>query len=232
MALELGVRSMRDGSVRPIAFEPRQVILGGYSARSAAERNRHIEELRRIGIEPPHAVPAFWRVSPWLVTTASAIEVQGERTSGEAEFALLAHDGATFVTVASDQTDRELEIVSIPRAKQLCPKILAVEVMRLDDLRDRWDDIVLCSDVSADGQAWQPYQRTTLASLLPPGDLIAAALRAEGLPDGTLLLSGTVPLLDGITRFLPYFRATMAVPDTRFKLRLAYNALVLAEVNP
>jgi Protein of unknown function (DUF2848) len=215
-----------------IDVEPTQVILGGYSARSAMDRRRHIDELRVIGIEPPASVPAFWRVARHLLTTRDAIEVQGEQTSGEAEFALIATGGRTWVTVASDQTDRELERVSIPRSKQLCPKVLGAEVVPLDHVRPRWDEIELSSDVSADGAGWFPYQRATLAELVDPETLLRASGLGATPPDGTILLSGTVPLVDGVTRFLPHFRAALVVPGTDVALRLAYRVDVLAEIVP
>ena len=213
-----------------IDLEPTQVILGGYSARDPAERQRHIEELRAIGIEPTASVPAFWRVARHLVTTSDEIEVQGTQTSGEAEFALIGAGGRTWVTVASDQTDRELERVSIPRSKQLCPKVLATDVVPLDDLRSVWDEIELTSDVSADGTTWMPYQRARLSDLSEPETLLRGSGIGDPPPDGTILLSGTVPLVDGVTRFLPHFRAALVVPDRSLALRIAYRVDVLPEI--
>jgi hypothetical protein len=209
---------------------PRQVVLGGFTGRDAEARDRHIEELRAIGIEPPASFPAFWRVSRHLLTTDSAIEVQGDGTSGEAEFALIGAEGRTWVTIASDQTDREFERVSIPRSKQLCAKVLGTDVMPLDELREAWDDVELTSDVSADGVEWAPYQRAKLADLLDVDTLLAGAGLGDPLPDGTILLSGTVALVDGTTRFLPHFRAALVVPGADVHLRLAYRVDVLPEM--
>ena len=215
---------------RHVDVELTQVILGGYSARDPAERQRHIDELRAIGIEPTASLPAFWRVSRHLVTTGEDIEVQGQQTSGEAEFALVAAGGRTWVTVASDQTDRELERVSIPRSKQLCPKVLGTDVVLLEDVRSVWDQIELTSDVSADGTTWIPYQRAKLADLAEPETLKRGSGIGDAPADGTILLSGTVPLVDGVTRFLPHFRAALVVPDSSLALRIAYRVDVLPEI--
>lgn len=229
MSINFTVLSAAGAPVETIEFEPRHVVLGGFSARSAEERQRHIDELRQIGIEPPARVPAFWAVSRWLLTTAGEIEVQGDRTSGEVEYAVIAHEGRTFVAVASDQTDRHFEQYSIPRSKQLCPKVLSREVVVLDEVIDRWDHIALTSDISADGETWQDYQRTTLEALLDPAALVGGACGDEALPDGTVLLSGTVPLVDGVTRYPPHFRAEMVIPHFATPLRLAYSVSVLPD---
>lgn len=214
-----------------IKVAPTEVILAGFSARSVEERDRHVDELRRLGVEPPTHVPAFWRVARYLLTVEDVIEVQGERTSGEVEFALVAHGGDTYVTVASDQTDREVEATSIPRSKQLCPKVLAAEVLPIAVLRDRWDDIELSSDVSADGRTWLPYQRAHLSALIGPDALVRAAGYADGPPDGAILLSGTVPVVDGVIRYLPHFRASLSVPDGPC-LRLSYRVDAMQDPAP
>ena len=229
MALTLQVVT-GESSGRTLEVIPREVVLGGFTGRDAAARDRHIEELRAIGIEPPASVPAFWRVARHLLTTDDAIEVQGEQTSGEAEFALIAAEGRTWVTIASDQTDRELEQVSIPRSKQLCPKVIGSDVIPLDHLRGTWDEIELTSDVSADGTDWVPYQRATLRDLLDTDTLLAASGLGNPLPDGTILLSGTVALVDGTTRFLPHFRAALTLPGGAVALRLGYRVDVLPEI--
>lgn len=230
MNITFNVRSVSDASVHPIEVNPQRVILGGYSARSAEVRQRHIDELRLIGIEPPAQVPAFWHVSNWLLTTGSEIQVQGERTSGEAEFALIRHGGETYVAVASDQTDREFETHSIPRSKQLCPKILSSDVLPLTELVERWDEVVIASEVSDDGETWLPYQRSELAAMMDPQALIEAASGRDALEDGNVLLSGTIPLIDGVTRHLSHFRAILTVPDSTTELRLAYRVDVLPEI--
>jgi len=229
MGVPLTVRSVSGAILGQIEIEPSRVILGGYTARSAAERQRHIDELLRIGIEPPRKVPAFWPVGANLVTTAAEIQVQGSETSGEVEYALVAHADRTYVAVASDQTDREFEIHSIPRSKQLCAKVLSRDVVPLDDLRDRWDQVVISSEVSADGEAWQPYQRGELAGMLDADALIQASLGTDALAHGTVLLSGTIPIIDGETRYLPHFRASLEVPDAEIRLELAYRVEMLPE---
>lgn len=224
----------RDGARAgaPFSVSPTQVILGGYTARSAAERQRHIDELEAIGIPPPPSAPAFWRVARHLLATETEIEVQGGRTSGECEYALIVAGGRTWVTVASDQTDRELERVSIPRSKQLCPKVLGTDVAALDELLPVWDEIELSSEVSADRANWVPYQRAKLAALLDPATLLRASGLGDSPPEGTILLSGTVAIVDGVTRFLPYFRAALEVPGRDQALRLAYGVEVLPEIVP
>ena len=229
MAMRLTVRSDSALAQGPIDVEPKSVVLGGYSARSAEERQRHIDELRQIGIEPPERVPAFWPVGANLVTTASEMQVQGDRTSGEVEYALIAHEGRTYVAVASDQTDRDFEVHSIPRSKQLCAKVISSAVIPLDELRGSWDRIVISSDVSPDGDTWVPYQRGELGLMLDPGGLAEACFGTDALVDGTVLLSGTIPIVDGQTRYLPYFRAALEVPDSELRLTLAYRVEMLPE---
>ena len=230
MAISFDVRSLSGGVEETLDFEARQVILGGFAARSADQVQRHIEELREIGVVPPARIPAFWHVSRWLLTTGDVIEVQGDRTSGEVEYVLIAHEGTTYVAVGSDETDRHFEQASIPRSKQLCPKVVSRDLVRLDAVIEAWDDIVIASEVSPDGQAWQPYQRSSLAGLYDPDALMRAVAGRPALPDGTVLMSGTIPIVDGVTRYLPGFRATMSFPGSDLELSLSYRVDVLPEL--
>jgi hypothetical protein len=214
---------MTSPMTRDLPVDLHQVLLAGFSARSKDVRQQHIDELRRLGIEPPDRVPAFWPVSAALATTADRIQVQGADTSGEIEFALLFAAGRVLVGVASDQTDRALEVQSIPRSKQLCAKVLSRDMLPLDGLRRTWDAIVISSDVrDADG-TWRPYQRAALATMLDPDALVRACFGEAPVPDGTLLLSGTVPILDGHTRYAPAFRGRLEVPGWDDQLRIEYD---------
>lgn len=206
----------------PLRFEVGELVLGGYTARDAEARDAHIDELRAIGIEPPEQVPAFWPVSPSLVSTRGRLAVQGSDTSGEVEFVLLFGTGETYVGVGSDQTDRALERYSIPRSKQVCGKVIGPAVVRLSEVREVWDEIVLTCEVrDADG-SWRPYQRASLASVLPPEQLIAGCYGAGGSPPGAVLMSGTVPLLDGVTRYARQYRCGMHVPGLHEEVAVAY----------
>lgn len=233
MGVPFLVRSTADGRTATIDVAPQRVILGGFSARSREDRQRHVDELRQIGVEPPVRMPIFWPVGANLLTTETEIQVQGAWTSGEVEYALLAHGGRTYVALASDQTDRQFEAHSIPRSKQLCAKVLSTDVLPIGELRTCWDEIIIASDVSVDGLDWRPYQRSTLAAMMDPDALVRSCFgkeTTEELTDGTILLSGTVPLLDGETKYLPHFRARMEIPDSSVRLFLAYRVVALPEL--
>ena len=229
MPLEVVAVSTRGVQREAISLRPTMVVLGGYTARSADARERHVDELRTIGIEPPARIPAFWPVSASLLTTDDRIQVQGNRTSGEVEFALIFHGGDILVAVASDHTDRELETSSIPRSKQCCAKVISREVLAFDDLADRWDSIVISSEVTDEEGHWLPYQRAELASVMPPESLMHACFGGPPVPDGTVLLSGTVPLLDGQTRYAAAFRAALQLPGGDRRLTLEYRIEALPD---
>lgn len=220
-----------DGAtVATLTVTPRLVVLGGYAARDPQERQRHIDELAEIGIVPPAQVPAFWAVGTDLVTTGDRIEVQGGRTSGEIEFALLFIGGQVYVACASDQTDREFEVHSIPRSKQMCAKVLSRRVVALADVVDGWDDLELASEVRASGEPWRRYQQASISALMHPYDLVSAAFgEAAQVPDGTVLLSGTVSLVDGVTRYDEGFRGSLRVPSSGLALSVEYEVDVLPE---
>ena len=217
------------GRTRPTTFAVSDLVLAGFSARDTQARDAHIEELRELGIEPPSELPSFWSMSPELVSTASRLRVQGHDTSGEVEFVLLFAGNETFVGVGSDQTDRVLEAHSIPRSKQVCGKVLGRTVVRLDDVLDVWDDITLRCDVyEADG-GWRPYQEAALATVLPVDELVTLCFGPAGPAPGTILMSGTIPLLDGVTRYLSQYRCAMRIPGFDQELAFHYAVEVLPD---
>jgi hypothetical protein len=177
----------------PLAFEPRDVVLAGYTGRDQADVQRHVDELAAHGVPGPERIPAFYRVTPGLVVAADAIDVLGPDTSGEAEFLLFRSGGDLFVGLGSDHTDRRLERESVTHAKQLCAKVVAREVWRYDDVAPHWERIVLRAFVGAERR---PYQDGPAAALLDPEEILArASERAGGEDDGRLVFSGTLPLL-------------------------------------
>lgn len=178
---------------RPLDFEPRDVVLAGYTGRDQADVRRHVDELAAHGVPGPERIPAFYRVTPGLVVAADAIDVLGPETSGEAEFLLFRSGGQAYVGVASDHTDRGLERQSVTHAKQLCAKVVARDVWRYDDVAPHWDRLVLRAYVGAERRL---YQEGPAAALLDPEDILArTAERAGGEADGRLVFSGTLPLI-------------------------------------
>ena len=71
-------------------------------------------------------------------------------------------DGEMYVTVGSDQTDRDLETQSIEMVQAGYPDIFAPEVWRYSEVQDHWDQLVLRCWVTKDGER-RLYQEATLA---------------------------------------------------------------------
>lgn len=210
-----------DAEPREIVFT--KLIMAGYTGRDQVETQAHIDELKAHGIPAPEHVPAFYACAPTLLTTAAEMFVLGRETSGEGEFVLLPSDGELLVAVGSDHTDRALEATDIPRAKQLCAKVVSNEVWRLADVVGHWDALQLRSWVGNDG-AEMLYQAGPLARLLPP-DAILAAVRANATQPiaDAIVFSGTLPVIGG--RFLPapFFQVELADPVRGRSLRCAYR---------
>ena len=189
------------GTDRTFTMRPRRLVIAVYTGRDQEAVRRHVEELRAHGIPAPPRVPTLFACTVDRLTIrdgasdeADDLEVLGDRTSGEAEFVLIGHDGELYVAVGSDHTDRELEKTSITFSKQVCPKPLSRDVWPYADLRDRWDELRLRGRAGdRDG-----YQAGTLGEMLRPEALIAlVAERLGDAVDGMVLYGGTLPILDG-----------------------------------
>jgi hypothetical protein len=214
-----------DAEPREIGFT--KLIMTGYTGRNQVETQAHIDELKAHGIPAPERVPTFYACAPMLLTTAEEMFVLGHDTSGEAEFVLLPSDGELLVGVGSDHTDRALEATDIPRAKQVCAKVMSKEVWRLADIVDHWDALLLRSWVGGDG-AETLYQEGPLARLLPP-DAIMAAVQANATQPiaGAIVFSGTLPVIGGQFAPAPFFQVELADPIRERSLRCAYRVQVM-----
>lgn len=217
---------------RPLAFQVRRIVCGGYSSRDRAEVERHIRELERLGVPRPKEVPVFFSVASYLATVDGAIEVQGPFTSGEAEFVLLFGPGGPWVTVGSDQTDRFFERHSVPASKQLCPKVLAPTVWPLAEVEGHWDQLILRCWVRS-GRKRRLYQEARLAALLRPADLLPGVRRHAGRElAGVLFFSGTVPTVDGELIYGDAYELELEDPQLGRKIRSQYTVHVLERGKP
>lgn len=192
-----------------VMFDCEHLILAGWSARDEASVRGHMAELAEHGVPPPSSFPLFYRVSAYLVSQTDRLEVLGPHTSGEIEYVIVAMEDGLWVTVGSDQTDRMAEKYGVALSKQLAGKVLARTLWRLDELRERWDSLVLRAHATIGGERVL-YQEGALALMRTPDDLMQRY--GKPLKPGTIMMSGTLNAIGGIR------------PGSRFEMQLEDRA--------
>jgi hypothetical protein len=175
----------------------KELVIAGWTGRDVAALEKHIRELEAIGVKRPKSAPIFYRVAASLLTTADAIEVLGDQSSGEAECVIYSVEGGIFVGVGSDHTDRKAEAVGVSLSKQMCAKPVSREVWRLDDVAAHWDKLMLRSYVHAGGER-RLYQEGSVAAMRPPTELFRL-YNGGALPTGMAMFCGTLAVHGGIT---------------------------------
>ncbi|WP_110689106.1 DUF2848 domain-containing protein [Salinicola endophyticus] len=213
-----------------LTVTPQRLAIAGWAGRDQAGVQHHIDELVAIGVKPPSRVPLFYRASAQLLTQAEHVEMLGGEGSGEAEVCLVSDEnGRLWVTLASDHTDRKLEVVGVAESKQICAKPVARHAWPLEAVREHWDALALASEIAENGQVVS-YQQGTLAELLDIETLLAklpdALKQGESLAPNTLLLCGTVPAIGGI-RPSPRFSMTLTDPVLNRRLSHRYTIIEL-----
>ncbi len=195
-----------------VEFDVRRVVVAGYTGRDQAQVRAHIAELERQGIPAPDAVPSTYPLDASFATVEERVEIGSARVSGEAEPALLFRGNSledALVSVIVDFTDREEECKSIPRSK-IHPKPFSAQVWEYADVIDVWDEISLRSWVGSPENP-ELYQSGKFGQLLSPKDLLPR-LNIGGALQGTVLLMGTLPLLQGRFSFSDYFACEAETP--------------------
>ena len=198
-----------------------RLVVAGWTGRNPGAVQHHIDELAALGIAPPSQVPLFYRVSRSLLSQSPEIEVLGEATSGEVEPLLVKLDGALFLGLGSDHTDRDLEAVSVAASKQACPKPVSDRLWRFEEVADTLDHLRLECEIEEDGH-WTTYQDGSLASIRPLADLAARA----DLADGQAMLCGTLVAIGGVRPATAY-RMRMTDPVLGRRLELSYRVQTL-----
>ncbi len=209
----------------PVELEIEHLFVAGWTGRDKAAVDHHIDELKALGVAPPSQVPLFYRVSSNLLTQQSSIEVLGAGTSGEVEPLLLRCGGETWIGLASDHTDRDLETHSVAYSKQSCAKPAAGEVWKLDSVADHLDDLVLRCSIEEEG-AWTLYQEGPLSSIRPLADLISAS----DFGNNAAMLCGTLGAIGGV-RPARHYRMELEDPVLGRKIAMAYSVTSLPIVS-
>lgn len=177
-----------------------------------------------VGIPPPERTPALYRISPSLLTFDEEVEVVGDQTSGEVEPVLLLGAEETYLTVGSDQTDREIERVSYSKSKQICGKAVASEIWRLDEIADHLDELILRSEVEKDGDL-SLYQEGPVSLLMKPFDLLGLYDVGD---EGTALFSGTIPTKTGRLVYADLYRIELIDPVLDRRITHTYRVRTLS----
>lgn len=205
-----------DGS--RVAVTVTTLLNGGYAGRSQDDVAAHVRELAELGVPAPTETPSLYPVAPYLAQQTDDVPVQHGRTSGEAEWALVVTDDDVLLTVACDHTDRALEVHGVAWSKQAGPDVLGRGAWRLSDVADRIDRIELT--------AWADdveIQVGTLAELLTPAYWVDVLRARDLLRPGTVLLSGTIPMREGVNQFASSWRVELRDPETGGTIDLAYR---------
>lgn len=205
------------------------LIVAGWTGRDTKALEHHVEELATLGVARPSSMPVFYRTSVDGLTQTTRLEVLGGDTSGEVEPVVLSFDGATWLGVGSDHTDRKLETLGIALSKQICGKVVGKDVWPLTDILLHWDKLVIRSHVVIDGQRVL-YQEGPLVNMRTPSDLLSRYDGSTALKSGSAMFCGTVAAIGGIR---PASRFEMEIEDPLLGRRIshAYDVIALPVVS-
>lgn len=195
--MELRLTVQRTGGCEEMTFACSRLLNGGWAARDGEGQRRHVEELSALGIAPPESVPDVFFLTDDRVSTAATVQVTSGETSGEGEYVLLFAADEVFVGIGSDHTDREIEKVSIPGSKQMCPDLMGATVWPYEEVRGHWDELRIRCVVRI-GTGTALYHDSSTKELLHPEEW-KRHLRGNGLlQPGLVFFSGAVPAVDGV----------------------------------
>ena len=205
------------------------LVIAGWTGRDTVAMEKHIRELEELGVKRPAYTPVFYRVAVERLEPTPKIQVTGSQSSGEVEFVLLKDEGETFVGIASDHTDREVETYGITVSKQMCGKPCSSKLWRLSEVAGHWDELILRSYATIDGERVL-YQAGKVTAMRTPHDLLDEFARRDGqFVDGTAMLCGTLAALGGI-RPAERFEIELEDPVLRRSLTHSYAVETLPVV--
>jgi 2-keto-4-pentenoate hydratase/2-oxohepta-3-ene-1,7-dioic acid hydratase in catechol pathway len=217
--------TLPDGSERQI--DVRYALNAGYAGRDTQQVQHHVDELAELGVPAPKRIPTLYPLSASLVSRPDVVQVAHGKTSGEAEWALIVGDGPDdlLLTAACDHTDRALEVHGVAWSKQSAPDVLGDVAWPLAAIEGELDKFTLKAWVRH-GDTEQLIQDGTLAQLLPPSYWVKE-LGARLVP-GTVVLSGTIPMIAGVDQFADAWRVELTDPRG-LTSRIGYGVEQLAE---
>ena len=179
-------------------FQTGSVAGARYSARDVEATRRKLDE--RIACDGHYTGatrtnPSIFRIGRYLLTQDEVFDVQGPLTGCEAEVVAVREQGEIFITVGSDQCDRELDPLFPDKPKQMCPHPIASTAWPYEEVRDHWDQLQVYSQVVVQGQT-VVIQDTSMDCLVDLEHLLAMEI-IQLLPEPAVLYCGAAPFLKG-----------------------------------
>jgi len=206
-----------------VSLDVNDLIVAGWTGRDRDAVERHIEELEAIGVKRPKQTPMFYRVTADRLTLEDTVDVIGADSTGEVEFVLLCGASGLFVGLGSDHTDRKAEAHGVTLSKQICPKPIAPEVWRWNDVEPHWDELQLrCVVRTASSELL--YQEGPVTAMLHPEQLIEklAITNQWSFGPGSAMFCGTLAATHRIT-WADSYLMELIDPVLRRKLHHRYS---------
>ena len=223
--------SLKTSSLRgswDLVFSADHLVCSGWVGKDPKALQAHIDELAHLGVPGPNRVPIYMNFSNYLLTTDDEVTVISDKSSGEVEYVLLRQGEEIWVTVGSDQTDREVETKSIPASKQMYAKCFAPECWPYPEVRDHWDRLILRCRVNK-GDEKRLYQEDSLSSILGPQELLEN-MPQEGLTKngGLVLFSGTIATKGGLV-YGDSYDLELEDPVLKRSIKYSYKVKILPQ---
>jgi hypothetical protein len=205
----------------------KSLVVAGWTGRNTEALEAHIKELEALGVKRPKTVPIFYRNAASLLTTASSIEVMGDKSSGEVEFVLFSQDDGLWLGLGSDHTDRKAETINVTLSKQMCAKPVGPKLWRYDEVKPHWDKLKLRSFVTENGTR-RLYQEGPVTNMRSPEELIGLYTSGGALAAGTAMFCGTFAVHGGIC-YSGSFEMELDYPVLGRKLTHSYSIVQLPD---
>ena len=219
MKLNMEIVSLENDHRRMVEFEPKLLICAEFSGWKQVLGGDQKASLEKTEGGLLERTPHFFPVSPYLLTNDDRIVVQGKHTSGEVEYVALKFEDEVYLSVGSDHCDRQTETFSLGKSKQLCPKVMARQMILHREIPPYRDELKLSSFVASYDRK-VPYQSAFVADLMRLGSLIRSCPLNIDL-NGAVMFSGTVPTIADMPAYASHFYFQLEL--ARFKLSIAHD---------